>query len=134
PSLDLRLHTKPDTILKKILEVSNMSEYYKWDVELLKQLFVAFPESEEFLIGTSLAEVERKGREEGKVIAKQESLLHFLKYKFSDIPTIILTMIEDNTDLDLLKTWTDIVFDNDDIEDIINLWKENLADRRVIAK
>ena len=42
----------------------------------------------------------------------------------TDIPTIVLTMIEDNQNIVLLHTWTDIVWDNDDIEVIITEWDQ----------
>ena len=152
--LDLRLYNNPNVVLQRIFEVSVMNEYYQLSdevVELAIQFFKKFPETAEPLLGKAAGEMQQTsfeagfergkeagwlegkqewhtaGREEGKVLAKQDSLLHFIKYKFSDIPTIVLTMIEDNTDFNLLNTWTDIVFDNDDMEDIINLWKDSLA-------
>ncbi|MEM7530712.1 MAG: hypothetical protein AAF639_00935 [Chloroflexota bacterium] len=148
--LDLRLYTDSSTILKKILE-AQMSNYQHWSDESLAvvdRFFEVFPEIKERVIARTVQQgVDQgfeKGREfgreegleqglvqglvRGKILDRQDTLLHLVKHKFKDIPTIVLTMIEDNQDIALLSAWTNIVLDSDDIEVIITEWEETLKD------
>ncbi|MEM7535501.1 MAG: hypothetical protein AAF639_25215 [Chloroflexota bacterium] len=143
--LSLRLYKDPSTVLEKILEVTEMNEYMPWSEKtqaVVDRFFTVFPEYKERVIATTLEqgieqgfekgveigreEGHEKGLEKGKILAKQETLLDLIKYKFSDIPTIVLTMIEDNEDMDLLSRWMNVVLDTNDIEAIIMVWKDTL--------
>lgn len=68
------------------------------------------------------------GKEEGKIAAKQDTLFQLLNHRFDDIPTPILTMVDQNEDFDRLKEWTNIVLDLDDLEQIVAAWQEALDD------
>jgi len=132
--------------IKKLLEI-NMSIAFEYSDEtliLMERTFVEFPElvNRVSIVSTALEKREQKGREEGfvedrvegreegKVLAKQETALNLLKHKFDDIPTIMLTMIEDNEDIALLDDWIKFLLTAEDTESVIMAWQETLQEEQ----
>jgi len=131
--IDLGMHSEPNTILKKLLEIQEMSEQFQPNEEtvvLMDRVFEAFPDmvARMSTFSTALEEREEIGVAQGIALGKQDTLIRLIKHKFDDIPTIILTMCEDNNDIDLLNSWTNIALTAEDTESILIAWRETLQD------
>lgn len=113
-TLDTGLLTDPDVIWHKIMEVYDMElTIHEETWPYIDEFFRRVPEAMRNVptFQEALAKSEQRGKQEGILLAQQQTLLRILHHKFGAVPFHVVQRIENSQDSKQLEKWLDQALD-----------------------